>query len=128
MWTLTKAHSEGQAVFQAVRGGQDPALVDEDAATVELPYGIQQERLRTRQHTAMSASSQTQQGSPQTHREVTCTPNARLYLMGYPDWPLWAKKVATCQGLSPFFPTSPPTIQGSRPSMDLVYDERPISS
>lgn len=29
-------------------------------------------------------------------------------------------KPLTCQGLSPFFPTSPPNIQGSRPSIGLV--------
>lgn len=72
--TLTQADSEGQAGVQAVGGGQDPALIDQDASTVEPPRGVQQERLRTRQHAPAHTSTRTS-----THQHTATRTSTRQH-------------------------------------------------
>lgn len=47
-WKLTESYAESQVALEAVSGGQDPALVDEDASAVKCPSGVQQQHLPTK--------------------------------------------------------------------------------
>ncbi len=37
---LTQSYSKSQVVLEAVSGGQDPVLIDEDASAVKTPFGV----------------------------------------------------------------------------------------